>query len=839
MLARAFGRFTPEGRSLIADIWHAWPGDAVGAKRFADGFIWLGEQRRHISEFNVATSYELIYFDIASESFNFGPLHSYIFGGWAELPCITVTVRNHVFGKLYEVLHAVSDSLLEPHAMEGAPLEEWEPDSFLEAYVVLPLAFLKSVALDVRMPRRAYLEKVVSRMEACGPAFGYHRACSILLDGMLNPIAEEELQWEMDNGLFELPMKQATKVMKTKHVYERLMAQRVVDFEAGRSTRVEELSLSLYGDVRHGRADYGFDVLQDHFNRLVPVQNRVAFDLEERRFTEEAYLRLEYSEIKRLMIGAVAAAKHDDFVVLSELDGVAQDYVAQGRTKTERPQLSELLSEENPLADKKAEDFVKKAVAADDADIRPNRRAAMEIFGLVGPAMMALALGTQLGALIIEGGKNRELLPVDAFYDAVQGAAHYPVLGTWFKDPHLAAGYVGSAAFTDMARRINMFRKTWLDTGRRVFSAAGDHTDYNDYNATQSGSISDNFHQAMNDAEEELGIGNSDFVSDWPFSEEVKTRREVRKRYFMLMKHMSKHKVLHLTGDEAAEFKEQMALRKDELIAKALEFVFQITPLEYWMKGDDSSAHFTEPEALPKSICCDDAINCYDCVPGEAQKALSSVKAESETPGIKETGADWGLEISGANLQSVEPFEVRKERRREADKSVQKGAFVATKKGDPFVRMPAMLLVLVSEHVQQLSEVISGLRQKPMFGVDPLKALLGAVRASGLPDTEHLLEAGKAFKKAGRLVGSSPFRVLIIAAEMLGSKVAGQAEEAASVLEDSTCMKLIQQGVAFDELPMPGFPEEILAMMQEAARAAVFAVAVDEDVSSEQQAHGV
>ena len=257
----------------------------------------------------------------------------------------------------------------------------------------------------------------------------------------------------------------------------------------------------------------GFDVLQDHFNRLVPVQDRVTLDLETRELTHQAYLHMEFEEMKNIMVLAVAAAQPADFVVLEELNEVAQDYVAQGRTKTDRPMLSELLDVGADVGDRKAVNFVLSAVRTDDVSIRPNMRAAMEIFGLVAPALLALSLGLELGALFgvafvmvvrhflkIEGGKNRELLPVDAFYDAVQGAAHYPVLNTWFKDEHMANHVPGT----------------------------------------------------------------------WPFSDQVTTRRQVREQYYRLMQHMSKHKVLHLTGEEAAQFKEETAKRKDELIDNAL-----------------------------------------------------------------------------------------------------------------------------------------------------------------------------------------------------------------------------------------------------------------------------
>ena len=202
------------------------------------------------------------------------------------------------------------------------------------------------------------------------------------------------------------------------------------------------------------------------------------------------------------------------------------------------------------------------------------------------------------------------------------------------------------------------------------------------------------------------------------------------------------------------------------------------------------------------------------------------MKAET-IPGVAEAFKQWRTGLASAKLQSVEPFDIRKERRREEDKTMI-FEFVRTKRADVPVTMSVTLQHAVRDHVEQLSLVISGIRHKVAFGADPLKPLLGAVRASALPDAEQLMAAGKAMKQAGRLVGSSPFRILLMAAQELGSKVVGQAEEVANVLQDHTCYKLVLSGVPFNELPMPGLPEEILAMLQEAARAAVFSEAINE-----------
>ena len=236
----------------MASLWANWPGEAVGAKLFQDEFITVGNTRRHLSEFHVAASYEMLYFDISSQLYHFAPLHSYIFGAWAELRCLTVNVKAHLFGELLKQLEDMKAALHEKEvgAPEPSRLEEWQPDAFLAAYIVLPLAFLKKVALSEEAERRKFNVYVVSEIERRGQGFGYHRACGVLLDALLNPLAESEIGWQISSGVFDLPMRQATKVMKLKHNVERLLCQRLLDFVAGKPTSVQDLNLVLYGDVR-------------------------------------------------------------------------------------------------------------------------------------------------------------------------------------------------------------------------------------------------------------------------------------------------------------------------------------------------------------------------------------------------------------------------------------------------------------------------------------------------------------------------------------------------------------------------------------------------------------
>ncbi|CAK0886110.1 unnamed protein product [Prorocentrum cordatum] len=134
---------------------------------------------------------------------------------------------------------------------------------------------------------------------------------------------------------------------------------------------------------------------------------------------------------------------------------------------------------------------------------------------------------------------------------------------------------------------------------------------------------------------------------------------------------------------------------------------------------------------------------------------------------------------------------------------------------------------LVAEHLARSELAFRGTRDGFDFGPDPLEPLLGAARSSCVPETAELLDVGRIMCRAGRAASSSACRLVLLALADPGIKGILARQEAANALTDTRCFAIMTAGCAFDELPHPGLPDEVAAMLQEAARVAAFAVALD------------
>ncbi len=94
--------------------------------------------------------------------------------------------------------------------------------------------------------------------------------------------------------------------------------------------------------------------------------------------------------------GAFQRAKREDFITLDDINAVAPVFTAQGMAHSERPHVRDIV-DVSVLKNNAERKFVANAVAEEKMETRPNRRAAMELFGVLAPAMIALIMAMQIG----------------------------------------------------------------------------------------------------------------------------------------------------------------------------------------------------------------------------------------------------------------------------------------------------------------------------------------------------------------------------------------------------------------------------------------------------------
>jgi len=219
----------------------------------------------------------------------------------------------------------------------------------------------------------------------------------------------------------------------------------------------------------------------------------------------------------------------------------------------------------------------------------------------------------------------------------------------------------------------------------------------------------------------------------------------------------------------------------------------------------------------------------------EADRRLRLVPRFAEllrgSASLRKVHDDYIVRSISGNIGSIEPDAVRNERRREELKSHNCGW--QRRKKPLTVRLPHVIEVgaCLDNHLRatitQFCEVVRAERRVMDFGTDPVTVLLTPVQSSNVPEVQLLSEAGRAIATVRALPASGEFERLLLAATELGGTGVGAAQDTVQWLTTVCAVRLINEGVAFDDLPPPGLPSELLDVAQEAARCAAYELAME------------
>jgi len=173
---------------------------------------------------------------------------------------------------------------------------------------------------------------------------------------------------------------------------------------------------------------------------------------------------------------------------------------------------------------------------------------------------------------------------------------------------------------------------------------------------------------------------------------------------------------------------------------------------------------------------------------------------------------------------SVEPLLVRSERRR-VIKSMQQVVVKKAKVPDTpcgRCRWHGGLQLHLDRVLRQFVDVVLGLDTPLNFGEDPVEILMKPVMSTPIKDTQTPAAIGTELLAEELVMDRSELACIARAVDHLGGQGLAAFWDVQFALSVACYLSLVREGVQHNDLPLPGLPNEVDAVVQDAARCAAY-----------------